>query len=224
LLGTLVNTSSVLAGSALGLAAGRKMPPRFKEVLTQALGLCVVYVGLDMALQGARPLLTVGAVILGGVTGELLRIQDGLEGLALWLKRTLSFGSPTFVEGLVTASVMFLAGAMTIVGCIEDGVAQDPGTLYIKSVFDGVASLALASSLGVGVAFSALTVLVVQGLLTTFSTSLSFLQQPEVLNVITSTGGVLILGIGVTILELKKIRTANLLPALGFAVAGALFL
>ncbi len=223
MIGTLVNTAAVISGGALGLAAGKRLPARVRDILTQALGLCVLYVGADMALEGARPLLTVGSVILGGLAGELLGVEQGLARFADWLKRRLGFSSPRFVEGFVTASVMYLAGAMTIVGCIRDGVLNDPSTLYVKSVFDGVAALALASSLGAGVAFSALSVIVVQGLLTLFSSSLAFLQAPEVLNAVTSTGGVLILGIGISVLEIRPIRTGNLLPAMLLAILGALY-
>ncbi len=220
--GTIVNTLAVIAGSLMGLAAGKRLPGRIKEILMQALGLGVLYIGLKMALVGDEPLIPIACVLIGGLTGELLRIQQGLERLAAWLKRKLDSGSPTFVDGFVSSSVMYLVGPMTILGCIDDGLTGDPHTLYIKSIFDLVASFAMASSLGVGVIFSAASVLVVQGLLTMGASWFVFMKEPQVLNAVTSTGGVMILGIGIILLDIKKIRMANLLPALVFAVVLAL--
>lgn len=221
--GTIVNTGAILVGSFIGMAAGGRMPDRMKEIMAQALGLCVIYLGVDMALKGSNPLLTVGCVLMGGITGELLNLEKRIESLAQWLKTKIGSASPTFVEGFVTASVIYLVGAMMILGCIADGVENDPRILYIKSMLDGVASIALASSLGVGVAFSAGAVLIVQGALTLGASRLMFLKHPQVIEAITSTGGVLILGIGVSILGIKKIRTANLLPTTAYAVAVSLF-
>lgn len=224
MIGTIVNTGTVLTGSLIGLAAGKSLPERIKDIAMQALGLSVILIGLQMALSGQKLLLTVGAVVLGAVTGELIGIEKLLERLAERLKGVLRSNSSTFVEGFVSASLLYLVGAMTIVGAIQDGISHDPSTLYVKSLLDGVASMALASSLGVGVAFSALSVLVVQGTLTLAAAHLNFLQRPEVLNAVTSTGGLLILGIGITLLQIKKIRAGNLLPALAYAIAGALVL
>jgi uncharacterized membrane protein YqgA involved in biofilm formation len=128
------------------------------------------------------------------------------------------------VQGFVSASLLYLVGAMMIVGSIQDGTAGDPSTLYVKSLLDGVASIALASTFGVGVAFSALSVFVVQGSITLLASKLLFLQNPSVLNAITGTGGLLILGIGINLLELKYIKTGNLLPALVYAIVGAVIM
>lgn len=222
--GTFVNTGAILVGSFIGIAAGKHLPERIKEMLMQALGLCIIYIGLDLALSGSKPIQTIGCVLLGGLTGEILGIEKLLERLANWLKKLMGSASSTFVEGFVTATVIYLVGAMMILGCIEDGVNNDPTLLYIKSMFDGVASLALASSLGLGVAFSAGSVFIVQSTLTLAASHLLFLQRPEVLEAITSTGGVLILGIGITVLGIKKIRTANLLPTTIYAVLAALYI
>ena len=163
MIGTLVNTGAVVAGSAIGLAAGTRLPERIKIVLMQALGLAVVAIGLRMALEAQHTLLAIACLLLGGVTGELLRIEQRLDNLAETLSRTLRSNSSRFVEGFVTATLLYLTGAMTIVGSIQDGTIGDPSVLLVKSLLDGVASVALASSLGVGVMFSALPVLLVQG-------------------------------------------------------------
>ncbi|MFH1623969.1 MAG: DUF554 domain-containing protein [Pseudomonadota bacterium] len=224
MIGTLVNTGTVLAGSFLGVAVGRRLPERIKGILMQALGLSVILIGMQMAMSGKRILFTIGCVVLGGLTGEIIGIENWLERLGNWLKGIFRSSSASFVEGFVSASLLYLVGAMTIVGCIQDGISNDPNTLYVKSMLDGVASIALASSLGVGVAFSALSVLIVQGGLTVAASKLAFLQGATVLEAVTSTGGLLILAIGINLLNLTKIRTGNLLPAIVYAVVGAVII
>jgi len=222
MLGTWVNTGAVVVGSAIGLAAGPRLPAGVKTILMQALGLAVVAIGLRMALEAEQVLLATGCLLLGGITGELLRIEQRLEGLAEILRQRLRSTSERFVEGFVTASLLYLTGAMTIVGSIQDGTLGDPSVLLVKALLDGVASVALASSLGVGVLFSALPVLLVQGGITLLAAQLAFLSQPAVLDAINAAGGLLILGIGINLLELGRIRVGNLLPALFYAIVGAL--
>lgn len=222
MLGTWVNTGAVLVGSAIGLVAGSRLPAGVKTILMQALGLAVVAIGLRMALEAQHVLLAIGCLLLGGITGELLRIEQRLEGLAEMLRQRLRSNSERFVEGFVTASLLYLTGAMTIVGSIQDGTIGDPSVLLVKALLDGVASVALASSLGVGVLFSAFSVLLVQGGITLLAAQLAFLSQPAVLDAINAAGGLLILGIGINLLEIGRIRVGNLLPALLYAIVGAL--
>lgn len=222
MLGTLVNTGAVVVGSAVGLTAKTRLPERIKVILMQALGLAVVAIGLRMALEAQHALLAVGCLLLGGVTGELLRIEQRLDNLAEILRRILRSDSSRFVEGFVTASLLYLTGAMTIVGSIQDGTLGDPSVLLVKSLLDGVASVTLASSFGIGVMFSALPVFLVQGSITLLAMQLAFLSQPAVLDAINATGGLLILGIGVNLLEIGRIHIGNLLPALFYAIVGAL--
>ncbi|MCU0583926.1 MAG: DUF554 domain-containing protein [Syntrophales bacterium] len=221
--GTLVNTGAVVAGSLLGVMIGKRLPDRVKTIVMQALGLSVILIGLQMALSGTRPLLVIGSLLLGAVTGELMDIEGRIAAIGEWLKRRLRTESSTFVQGFVTASVLYCTGAMVIVGSIRDGTVGDPSILYIKSLLDGVASIAFASSLGVGVAFSALSVFAIQGAITLLASKLDFLQGPGVIEAVTATGGLLILGIGINILEIKQIRVGNLVPALVFAILAALF-
>ncbi|MBI9075135.1 MAG: DUF554 domain-containing protein [Desulfatibacillum sp.] len=223
MLGTIVNTGAILIGSFVGMAAGKRLPARIKEILMQGLGLCIIYLGMSMALEGTRPLVTVACVALGALTGEMMQIERLLEKMAEKLKGLMGSASPTFVEGFVTATIIYLVGAMMILGCIDDGVKHDPTLLFTKSILDGAASLALASTLGIGVAFSALSVLVVQGGLTLAASHMLFLKAPAVLNALTSTGGILVMAIGLNILDLKKIRTGNLAPAIVYAVLAGLY-
>lgn len=223
MIGTWVNTGAVVVGSAIGLAAGPRLPDRIKLILMQALGLAVVVIGLRMALEAHHALLAIACLLLGGVTGELLRIEQRLEGLATTLQRLLRAESSRFVEGFVTATLLYLTGAMTIVGSIRDGTMGDPGILLVKALLDGVASVTLASSLGIGVLFSAVPVLLVQGGITLLASQLAFLSQPAVLDAVNATGGLLILGIGINLLLIGRIHVGNLLPALVYAIVGALW-
>ncbi len=219
--GTLLNAGAILAGSMIGLAAGRHLPERLKTTAMQGLGLSVILIGLQMALSGKEPLTAIGCLLAGAMTGELLRIEQGVERVGEWIKRRSGSSSSTFVQGFVSASILYLTGAMMIVGCIQDGTIGDTRTLAIKSLLDGVASVALASTLGAGVAFSALSVLLVQGALTLLASHLAFLREPAVLSAVTATGGLVILGIGITLLDLTRIRIGNFLPALFYAIAWA---
>ncbi len=222
--GTLVNTGAVVAGSLLGVMIGKRLPDRVKTIVMQALGLSVILIGLQMALSGTRPLLVIGSLLLGAVTGELMDVEGRIAAVGEWLKRRFRSESSTFVQGFVTASILYCTGAMVIVGSIRDGTVGDPSILYIKSLLDGVASIAFASSLGVGVAFSALSVLAIQGAITLLASKLAFLQGPGVIEAVTATGGLLILGIGINILEIKQIRVGNLVPALVYAILAALYI
>jgi len=222
--GTLVNTAAIVAGSLAGAVIGSRLPDRIKTIVMQALGLSVVLIGLQMALSGTRPLLAIGSLLAGAVTGELMNIERAVANLGERLKKRLRSDSSTFVQGFVTASILYCTGAMVIVGSIRDGTVGDPSILYIKALLDGVASVAFASSLGLGVAFSALSVFVVQGSITLLSSQLAFLQEPAVIEAVTATGGLLILGIGINILEISQIRVGNLVPALLYAILAAMYI
>ncbi len=212
--GTFVNCVTILAGSALGLTVAKYAPERFRIIMTQALGLATILIGFRMAISGGDVLVTVGCLLFGGILGEWISIEKWVEIAGERLKRRAGSDSETFVKGFVTASVLYLTGPMTIVGSIQDGVAGDASTLYLKAMLDGVASIAFASLYGVGVAFSALSVLVIQGGMTLLASYLLFLQDPLVLNALISVGGILIVGIGLNLLNLTKIRIGNLLPSL----------
>jgi len=224
LTGTLVNSGAILVGSFVGLAAGRHLSERIKTTVMQGLGLSVILIGLQMALSGKEPLMAIGCLLTGALTGELLRIEQGVEWLGEWLRTRTGSSSSTFVQGFVSASVLYLTGAMMIVGAILDGTVGDTRTLYIKSLLDCVASIALASTLGPGVAFSSLSVLLVQGGVTLLAAHLHFLREPAVLAAVAATGGLIILGIGINLMNMARIRVGNFLPALLYAIVWAAFL
>jgi uncharacterized membrane protein YqgA involved in biofilm formation len=216
--GTIVNVVAVLVGSGIGLAVGDRLPERLQRIITMGLGLSVLLIGVQMALKVQNMLVVIASMVVGGLIGELLGIETGLERAGEWLKARARTGSGTFVTGYVTASLVFCVGPMTIVGSIQEGMSGNAEIIYTKSMLDGAASIAFASSLGVGVSFAAITVLVFQGALTLLGKQLAFLLRPEILNELTATGGLVILAIGLLLLEVKRLRVANLLPALIVAV------
>ena len=220
--GTLVNTGTVILGSILGLLIGSRFNQRINNIVMHGLGLVTLLIGIKMAIQTEKVLLVISSLVLGGIVGELMKLEEGIEKLGDFIKSKVKSDSANFTLGFVTASLVFCVGPMTVVGSIQDGINQDASVLYAKSILDGFASLAFASTLGIGVIFSALTVLIFQGALTLLGGSLTFLVQPEILNELTATGGLIILGIGFYLLGIKRIGVANFLPALVLVVILAL--
>jgi uncharacterized protein len=227
LTGTLLNVATVVAGTLVGLALGSRLPARVQSTLTDGLGLFTIVFGMAMGLRiltdpAARPgdeLAVLGAVLLGGALGEAARLQDGLEGLGAWFQRRLARdGRPSRIaEAFITASIVFCVGPLTILGSLENGLTGDMRLLALKSLLDGVASIAFAAALGWGVVLAAITVLVVQGTIAGFAFVLrDALDGPAIL-AITAAGGVILLGVGVRLLELRPIRVASFLPALVLA-------
>lgn len=215
MLGTAINTGAILAGTFIGASAGSRLPERIRTIVLQVLGLAVMLIGLQMSLQTRNVLVVLGALITGGLIGEALRITDGLESFGRFLQSNLARQqSSRFGEGFVTASLVFCVGPMAILGSIQDGLVGDYRLLAIKAMLDGFISIAFAASLGWGVALSALSILVYQGSITLFAGVLSRMLTDPMINEMTATGGVIIVGIGLKLLEIKDIRLASLLPAL----------
>ena len=226
LTGTLLNVATVLLGTLLGLAVGARMPARMQTSLTTGLGLFVVLIGLSMGLRiftdpAAQPgddLAVMAAVLIGVAIGELLRLHDGLEWLGGWFQRRLAGDNPTrpsrIAEGFVTASLVFCVGPLTILGSLDNGLTGDVRLLAIKSMLDGVASIAFAAALGPGVALSALTVLIVQGGIAGGAFLLRDVMDEATILAVTAAGGVILLGVALRLLELKPVRVASFLPAL----------
>lgn len=181
-----------------------------------ALGLVCIPLGLSMAMKGEKFLALLLSIVAGGAFGEFLKLEERLEHFSQKLENRLQAEHNTFAPGFLAATLLFCIGPMTIMGSLEDGLGKVPQILYTKSLLDGTASLALAASLGVGVPFSALSILLVQGSITLLARFLAPLLSEGFIREMTATGGILILGIALNLLNLKKIRVANLLPALGF--------
>jgi len=229
--GTILNVATVLVGSVLGTVLGNRLPEKVRETVVHGLGLTTLVIGLSLALKTQNILIALASILLGGISGELLDIEAALERLGRWLEArssrlklpgsaaTADATSRTadFVRGFLTASLLFCVGPMTIMGSIQDGLTGDFTLLAIKSTMDGFAALAFASSLGWGVAFSALTVLFYQGGITLGAGWLKAALTDPMINEMTAVGGILMLGIGFGLLEIKRIRVGNLLPALFIA-------
>jgi len=220
--GTLINVVAVLVGTAIGVAVGGRLPGGLQQRVLAGLGLVTAVIGIDLALawRATSPLYVLGAVLIGGLVGEALDIEGRLARLGDRLQARVQrdgAAPSTVSEAFFTASLLFCVGPLTVIGSFEDGLRGNLEPLATKSMLDGFASIALASTLGVGVAFAALTVLVVQGALTLGAGLFDELLRGEALDAMTSTGGVLIIGISLRLLDLKDVKVGNFLPALVLA-------
>ena len=222
--GTLINVGTVLLGTLIGALAGGRLPERLHQRVLFGLGLVTLLLGVDNGLawrgdESGRVLLSVmGGVLLGGIAGELLRIEDRLQALGDRLQARFSGGAGSTVsEGFFTATLLFCVGPLTVLGSIADGLRGDYDLLATKALLDGFASIALAAALGPGVALAAVSVLVIQGGISLGAGVFDDVLVGEPLDALTSAGGALIVGIALKLLDIKDVRVGNYLPALVFA-------
>ncbi len=224
MIGTLINTLTVLVGGTLGAWLGQRFPQRIHESIFAALGLFTLAIGLSNSLATGNPLIVLGSLVIGVLIGEWWQIDARLEQFGGWLQRRLvPVGSQTqagrFVEAFVTASLVFCVGPLTIQGAMEDGLMGDYTKLAIKATLDGFAALAFASTLGPGVLASVIVILVFQGGISLLARLGAGLFTPPMIAELTATGGVVLMAIGLRLLELKRLRAGNMLPALFVAPA-----
>ncbi|KXK10997.1 MAG: putative membrane protein YdfK [Chloroflexi bacterium OLB14] len=222
--GTLINIVAVLIGGAIGLIFGSRIPERFKSTVIAGMGLFTGAIGLQMFLQSENQLIVLGAIIIGIILGEWLAIEDRLQSFGQTLEKRFSPSvetdsvSSTFVRGFMVASLLFCVGPMSILGSIQDGLTGDYQLLAVKSTLDLFTSIAFASTLGIGVLFSSIVVLIYQGGISLLAGSLSAIISDPMMNEMTATGGVILFGLAISnLLEIKKIRVGNFLPALVIA-------
>lgn len=215
---TLVNTAAIIIGAIVGMLFKEGIPEGMKDTIMQGMGLAVMLIGLQMALQAENVILVIISLVLGGILGEWWKLDQRLNHLGEAIKQKANIKDGYFVEGFVNASLIFCIGAMAILGSIEAGLNHNYTILLTKSTLDGIMAMVLASSLGIGVAFSAVIVLFYQGSITLLAGVLQGALTEMVINYITATGGLLIMGIGLSIANIKQINTINLLPAV-FVVA-----
>lgn len=234
-LGTAVNIATVLLGSAIGVLVGHRLAQRTRDVVTDGLGLVTLLIAAASAASIADPawsravgdsapmLIVLGALLLGGIAGSLLRIEDRMEAFGGWLQARLQARSggreesadrQRFIEGFVSASLVFCVGPLTVLGSINDGLGNGPDQLYLKAALDGFASIAFAASLGWGVAASALSILFVQGSLTVLGAGLGNVLPDAHLAALTTTGGLMLVGVALRLLKIKQVPVGDLLPAL----------
>ena len=227
MLGTLVNCLAIICGSLVGILFRNGIPEKYNQTVMQAIGLAVILVGIKSALGCDDLLVIIISLALGSVLGEFIGIESYLDKLGNFLETKLFKNSKGFSAGFVTASLLYCVGSMAIVGSLESGLTGNHDTLYAKACLDGIAGIILTSSLGIGVMFSAIPVLVYQGGITLMAGVLKPLLIPAVVSQMSGTGGLLILALGLNMLREKKIKVGNMLPAvfipLGYYMIRQLF-
>jgi len=216
--GTMINMITVLLGSCLGILLGKHLPERIRETVMHGLGLLVLVIGIQMALKTNNILILMGSIIMGGILGEWINIQQRLDRIGQNLQaRFGKDGNNRFSEGFVTASLVFCVGPMTFLGALQDGLTGNYELLAIKAMLDGFASLAFSAVFGIGVLFSIGTIFIIQGSISLGANLIDGLLTTPMIDEMTATGGLMIIGIGFALLNLLHLRTANYLPALVIA-------
>ena len=213
MLGTIVNSITIIIGAIIGVIIKKGIKESYKTIVMDGIGLSVIVIGIMGAIKSENIILVIISIALGGILGELIAIEKKLDNLGNSLEKRLGAKDSNFSKGFVTASLIFCVGAMAIIGSLEAGIQGDYSTLFAKSIIDGITSLIFASTLGIGVAFSSISVFIYQGIITFFANSVKDLLTFEVIREMSAIGGILIMGIGINILGLKKIKVGNLLPA-----------
>jgi uncharacterized membrane protein YqgA involved in biofilm formation len=228
MIGTLVNTGAIIAGSAVGLLIHTRLPQKMINHIFQGIGLFICVIGISMSLKSGNMILIIVSIAAGSLIGQGIDIDKYLRRSADYLQKKGRRNSPQntaesaaesqFNEGFITSSVLFCVGSMSILGAIEDGMGQTPNLLLTKSIIDGISSVALASSFGFCIMFSSIPVLIYQGGLTFFAAFvMRYMSEPMIADM-TSVGGILLIGLAINILKIKDINVTNMLPALPVAV------
>jgi uncharacterized membrane protein YqgA involved in biofilm formation len=216
-LGTLINIATVLLGGSLGALIGENFNQKIRTTLLYAIGIFTLSIGLSYSFKTENVLIPLFSVLFGGIIGEIIDFEKQLERLAERVKKGIRMKDSRFSEGFIAASLLFCVGPMAVLGSITDGMTGDYKILALKAVLDGFAGMALAASLGWGVVFSIITVFFYQGSLTFIGYLLGNIFTKSMINEMTAAGGILIVGIGLMLLEIKRIRLANLLPSIAIA-------
>lgn len=218
-MGTIVNVVTIIIGGTLGLLLRKRFPERVAQTALQVMGLFTMLVGIGMALKGEEQILGLVSLAIGAMIGEWLDIEGALERFGTWLETRFNVKEGSPAKGLIYASLVFCVGSMAIVGSIADGVQGDASILYTKAMMDGIISIPFAAAMGIGVLGSAVPTLVYQGGLTLLAHWLQPLFSPEVIRELSSVGGIIVMGIGINILGVQKVRVGNFLPALVLIIA-----
>lgn len=220
MLGTLINFGTIVIGGLIGLILGGRVSDRIKTTIISGLGIFTLLYAISLFMKTNNSLVVLGSILIGVLIGEWLHIQEGVEKLGVWLEARFSKSDEVsernkFIHGFLTTTLLFCIGPMAIMGALEDGITGNIQTLVIKSVLDGFAAMAFASTLGVGVLFSSITVLLYQGAISLLATQIQGVMTESMILELTATGGVILAGMAISnLLELRKIRTASFIPAL----------
>ena len=214
MLGTIVNVIAVVVGTVIGTVLKHAIPQKIQKIIMQAVGLGVVSIGITSAIKTENPVLFIISLALGASIGKAIGIEDGLEHIGNKLQEKFSGSGSTVAEGFVTATLIYCVGAMTILGSIQSGLTGNHELLFTKSILDGIVSIVLASTLGYGVGLSAIVILLFQGGLTLGASLVAPFMTDIVMQELTAVGGALIIGIGINLLDIKKINVGDMLPAI----------
>jgi uncharacterized protein len=213
LLGTFANVAAIIVGSVVGLIFRGRISDKYNKTILQALSLGVILIGLKSAFKCNDFILIIISLALGSLLGELCKIEHRIENAGTWLENKFSEKGGSFAEGFVTASLLYCVGAMAIVGSLESGLTGNHSTLFAKSTLDGIGSVIFSSTMGIGVLFSSVSVLLYQGTITLAAVYVKPFLVPEVISQMSSVGGLLIVAIGINMLGGNKIKVGNMLPA-----------
>lgn len=214
MLGTIVNAISIIIGGTIGTFLKKGIPEKYKEAIMQGIGLSVLIIGLSGALKTDNILLMVFSTVVGIIIGEAAKIEDKLENLGKWLENRFGDKEGGIVKGFVTASLVYSIGAMAVMGALESGLTGNHGILFTKSLLDGITAIIFASTLGIGVVFSSAVIFVYQGLITITAAFIKPFLAECVIREMSAVGGLLIMAISFNLMEIKKIRVGNMLPAI----------
>lgn len=216
MIGTIINSFAIIFGCVIGLILKGHFPKRIGVILFQGIGLTTLIIGIQMAVQTNKILLIILSLVIGGMIGEIINIEKRLDQFGNRMKNLFSKqdGKEHFTEGFITASLLYCVGSMAVMGAIEEGINGNPDILLAKSVLDGISSIIFTASLGIGVLFSAIPVFLYQGTITQIAQLVKNYITVDMINEMTAVGGIMIIGLALGILEIKKIKVANLLPSI----------
>jgi uncharacterized protein len=213
-IGSIVNMAAVIAGSLLGLMLNNKFPENIRKISFQAIGLCTILIGVQMAMKVEDLMLVIFSMLIGGIIGEVSDLDKRFKQVGNLVKKRLGSKNEKFTDGLITAFILYCVGSMTILGALDEGLRNNPALLYSKSVLDGFSSIVLASVYGSGVLFSAVPLFIFQAGITLIAVQLQPFLSDVLINQVSAVGGLLILGLALNLLEIKEVKVTNLLPAL----------
>jgi len=216
--GTLINAAAVILGSIIGLIINSKIPKKITNTAFHGVGLFTIVFGIMMAIKTNNFLIMIFSIVIGAVIGEIIDVDKRINSFGDWLKKKYITTNERFSEGFITAFMLYCMGSMTILGAFEEGIYGMPNLLVAKSVLDGFSSIVLAATMGIGVFFSFVPLIIFQGGLTLFASNMQNIFTEVIITELTAVGGVILLGLGITMLEIKKIRILNMLPCLVIVV------
>ncbi|HHU17197.1 MAG: DUF554 domain-containing protein [Anaerovoracaceae bacterium] len=214
MLGVIVNSIAIIICALAGRFLVKGLPARFEEIIKKAIGLSIIYIGISGALENQRVMLLIISMVVGSMIGEWIDIDKGMNSIGIWVEEKLGFGEGNFAKGFVTSSILFCTGSMAIVGALQSGLQGNHEMLYAKSILDGVISIIFASTMGIGVAFSAIPVFLYEGAIALGASFIKNWLTIEIITEMSAVGSLLIAAIGFNFLEIKAIKVANMIPAI----------